>query len=1096
MAEFALMMAISVAVSYAAGQLGGSGDIDSPVKDQKPTPLVERGSPIPLMIGRELMAPVICWAGDRSKTKEEVGGKGLFGGGGQEVVVWHERGFHALCVGPGAKLWKIRDNGKVIFKGPIDDVSHPSGTTVNCGKHGKFVIYWGEGWQPENDELGEADQLNVTTRWPYICYIYWINKRLGPSPTWGRLTYDMEVRPHDTKLSASGSWMNATRTLQDEAVDILQTVDTDTSDPPPATPATIRIDQGNKKSYKPGQYVQILGNTIPDGDYLIQSVAKENGKVILTMADTMTGLTDSTGTIQAYKDNADDGANPAHVIYQSMFSRHPHGMGRDPSRYDMASLENVGVQAEAEGLRVTLHANNFKTAASALADVMQDVGIFLSLDPVTGLQTFDLIRETDDVAVLTDAVLVGKPEEVERIHVETKPASRKMFEFKDRNRDYSPVPIVFDNDGAASEDQVYGTQKITMPTVRDYTTGLTVAQRRDQESYSAATRIRVEANREARMLRPGRLFTIPSISTALLLLETNRKDSLSGEVELTAVKNFYGISASGTTIEDGGGILPDPPDSDEDLANSPFEIPHPLNATGAVRFGEARIRTDSSVGHAVINLSDDDTTFTEVGIELGLHTGGELATAIDSDGPGIVDEFATIDALGPDITGALDLSASGNKTAWQRGRQVAVVSDGTNTEIMYVRYLEALGGDQYKLREVIRARLGTQAHAFAVGTPVILFDEDDLTQFSDLLLQPETTIYTKSLPVGNAALGLDDITSTDVDLYGYGVRPMPILSLRAGDEDGAQSKSYYFPNDVTIRWGYHPAPGIVNDGAGYVPAGNIVPTRLPSDGTVIIRILDPEDSDAVVRETELPLDTTSELVYTQAQYKADFGLSAGYSPGSGTLNLRSAAASPTPTQVTASIPSCGGSSSSGNWTAFTPATMDSSTSTVSTGSVLVSNLGARGAVFVGPAFNSAPDGDYEATLEITAVTGGGASIQPICAVLCRFDSSHDLLETITMTEDDPNPTTGATTKTWSVTGATFSGWDAGDKLGINFGFKDNGSGSTTVEFDLDNGNSKLESSSGALSGGVDFKVEALVSKGAQVGEATEITVENLGGTTT
>lgn len=876
MTNFAVQAGVSVALSLIAGELLET-DIDSPLQDSKDTPTVLRGSACPLLLGRHSVGPEMLWAGARSSDTEDVGGgKGSGGGGGAASQdIFSEEGWHALCVGPARRLHTIRQNGKILFQGPIDPASHPSGTTVDLGLEGQFVIYWGEQDQPINTELGDADRIGITSRWPFMCYVYWTRKRLGSSASWPRLMYDVEVWPYSSKLCATPAWFVASKALVGSADDIGLVADGVTGT------NNVIVDTGSSL-FKAGGWCQLSGQGSLDGDYQIDHVVKgftasdKHRQVFLV--GNITGLTAGVGTLQPYADDPDDGVNAAHIVYQIMFAGFPHGLGLDPDLFDMVSLENVGVLVQEENIRSTLFAPNFATAQAGITDLMMDVGVMMPLDTVTGLYTFRPVRTTTDIAVLTNDVIVGAPEEVETTHIDLDPSTRKLFEFQDRARDYTPMPITIDNDGNASVDKFFGQKKIAMPTVRDFVTASVVAKRRDQESYSNEQRIKLVANREARQLQPGQLFSIPSLSSALLLLESRRKDSLSGTVELSAVPNYYGIAASAATILDGGGIIADPADGDSDEAVIPFEVPAVLNGSGSQRIGVGRIRTSTISSQAALHLSSDDATYFSLGQENSIQTGGTLDASMAIDGPSNLDaDGPIINALGPDILTALDLSAAADKTSWERGRQIALVGDGTAMEIWFVRYLEALGGDQYRLREVIRHRLGTSKLAHAAGANVVIMANDEAKVFDDLLLAPASTVYVKSQPTAAGEIALSDIPSEQLDLYGLGVRPEPVTRLIGGSSANAGAghlnNSMLLGDDVHLHFGWRAPPGGSTSGAGYFPAGTpVLVDRAPIDGDILLRILD----GATEKRTITVSNTSGEQNYFWVDIASDFGISPGF----------------------------------------------------------------------------------------------------------------------------------------------------------------------------------------------------------------------------
>jgi len=208
------MMALSVGLSILAGMMLKK-KVKSPL-DDKPTTLTTRGSYVPWLLGQRTIAPVFAWAGQRNSKKEKLkdGGKGVGGASGEKTKVFYEAGWHQICVGPVDELLQIRQNGTVIFEGPISRTSHPSGSLVELAeREGSFYIYWGEEDQPVNTFLGDADRVGISSRWAGLCYVVWWRKRLGPSPQWPQLEYVVNVKPRSTLLEDSEGYCPATWTI-------------------------------------------------------------------------------------------------------------------------------------------------------------------------------------------------------------------------------------------------------------------------------------------------------------------------------------------------------------------------------------------------------------------------------------------------------------------------------------------------------------------------------------------------------------------------------------------------------------------------------------------------------------------------------------------------------------------------------------------------------------------------------------------------------------------------------------------------------------------------------------------------------------------
>lgn len=203
-------MAISAAFATAAGIIQAT--IGKPknnfIADNRPTVLTERGSPLPMLIGRRRLPGFLWWAGDRYIQSISAGGKGLFGGGGGSQKVYHEAGMHAICVGPASELVGIYQGGTAIWTGSITPGDTPSGShLLALHGEGQFFIYWGQWDQPVNGTLAASTRIGAGSCWPNICYVFWNRKKLGGQATWPSLEYEVVVKPLPAVLQNSAAWM-------------------------------------------------------------------------------------------------------------------------------------------------------------------------------------------------------------------------------------------------------------------------------------------------------------------------------------------------------------------------------------------------------------------------------------------------------------------------------------------------------------------------------------------------------------------------------------------------------------------------------------------------------------------------------------------------------------------------------------------------------------------------------------------------------------------------------------------------------------------------------------------------------------------------
>lgn len=817
-----VLFVLSIALSALANYLLRPKD-KNVARDDKPTSLAERGSFIPYVSGRRMVGPLFCWAGDRTIVKESVGG-GKGGGKKQKTNVYYEGAVHALCVGPAKRLHRIRQHGKEIFSGPIDAASHPSGTIVDLGVEGRFKIYWGEATQPVDADLSAASRIGVASRWPYVAYVFWVQKRLGSSPQWPLLDYDVEVAPTGTRLVESSTYTPPTRTLGATGY----AVDTATDGGPRTAEIVVAFGHVANK-FEPGGYLRLAGNAAETRDYRIHSATDElqgtfptqTPVTVIVLDDVLTG-SDDNGTVTPYSSNDDDGYNPAHVLDQLLFEPYPHGIGLDRSEWSTDALEELGALAESEGLVASVIAQGGERAKSVVAGIMQDLGFLLPMDPETGLLRPRAVRKpTGTVPALTNKVLLPPRPEVEVLHDE-RPMDRSIYVFSNRVLNFRDDTVPEDDDAEASRLGRVKTRKVPLPTVTDASTASKVAERRVLEDMAGNVVHRLHASREARLLHPGQAFTAEGVPGTLRCVST-RVDPYTGRVDVEALADYYGADASTYSV---------PPtdyelvvdEVEEDLAAQLLEVPAYLVSGKVQVVGVPRIRANASVSSARLHLSADGTTYTQVGADLNVQTGGTLAGAVLASGPRVIAQGPVIDALGPDIATVLDLT--GDDTNWRLGRQVAVVGG----EVMFLRKLTALGGGQYRLDGLIRARYDTVLEAHSAGDPVFIFQDDSLEPIEDSLLSPGATRYLKVQPVAGDSFPLDSIAPVTVVLRGKGITPMDPLNLRVqGNGD-----HYVTGQDVTLLWGYRSALS-PKTGAGMQPAGGATGPS-PVDGTFIVRI--------------------------------------------------------------------------------------------------------------------------------------------------------------------------------------------------------------------------------------------------------------------
>lgn len=816
------LLALSVALGLIAQAILRKR-IKSPVQDDKPTTLTSRGSYMNWLIGIRRVGPVFAWAGDREKRKEEApGGKNL--SGGPKVDVWFEAGWHQLAVGPCHALHQILQSGKVIFSGPITPDSHPSGTTVDLGAEGAFTIFWGETTQPVNTFLGAASRVGVASRWPYCCYVVWNKKRLGQSPLWPILDYVLERRPSGAFLTLSQSWYQPTKTLSGITFPVVAFVANASPDV-----GYLEVVGDASQELDPNRDVKIAGNGLPNGDYVVRKTAVvrvvvgtgHNGFSIFEVRtrvflQTGTAGANASGTLEPYVFATDDGANIAHVVADLLFADWPHGLGLDPAGpepWDLASLEAWGQEAQTLGLRASVIAVDGESADALLGAILQDHGVMLPIDQATGRLTFRRIREpVPPVPIITADVFADDHPQREG-YLGERPVDKAVFQFTDRDHSFGDMTIGVAEDGGISYLEFARAKIIPIVSTVHFKTAAVLSEQRSQEDLAGASRFPLQLSRGARELTPGDALVVDGFDEILRAVEVEI-DPLSESITVTTYPDSYGARRSDFENEPGGGnpALLEPK---EDLFRF-AEVPEQLLSVEEMRLQVLRIRAHAQIIEAGIHLSRDDVTYTLIGTESGVGTGGTLDSQLSSATFMRIAQGPTITIYGPDAASALDLSA--DNVNFGLGRQLAVIVSSAGTEICFLKKLTAVGGSTFRLDGLLRSRYDARRLTHPAGSFVCVFTNTTFEPFSDALLEPDQDLFVKSQPVATSgALPLAAVAPHGDLLRGKGLKPIDPENVRVRAPHRS-SNSYAMGNAVTVRWSWSSAAS-KNTGAGFQSSG-------------------------------------------------------------------------------------------------------------------------------------------------------------------------------------------------------------------------------------------------------------------------------------
>lgn len=548
------------------------------------------------------------------------------------------------------------------------------------------------------------------------------------------------------------------------------------------------------------------------------------------------------------------GANAAHMTDQFLFEKYPHGIGLKVADFDIPSLDGIGTAVDFQQEYIPTHVvfTDGEKFQAGIAALMQDVGFFISWDVVSEKYVFKLLREpTGLLPAVTLDLQVDKLPERTTMHDDLA-ADRIIFSFSDRDRNYKDTTLSLNDDGQAELVGATKARDARLTTITDFQTAQKVTERRAQEEMVAPTRFKIKSARAFRKLVPGEPFTLDGFAPVLRLMAMGL-DTESDQVVLDCIVDSYGLSVSTALSNPGGGIQPNPDPDFLDLQFTFYEMNKYL-AEGRTAIFVPRLRSNVNVVNAHINISRNDVSYIDIGINENLYAGGVLRDAVALDKITVIDQGPEFDIIGPDIGSVQDLS--GDDFSWKAGRQIAIIND----ELFFVQKITIISATVARLDGLIRARLGTSITAHGIGDEVYIIDKDTIEAMQDVLIIPRVDLWVKSQPNEQGLTDLDDITAVMKTLKGDGIRGLPVENINSDSDD----RTWPTGSDLEIDWSYRSTIE-ARTGAGQQGAGE--PTTVGTiQGTFTVRIRDIGD---VLKNTFEGL-TTNALTYTNAQMVTDF----------------------------------------------------------------------------------------------------------------------------------------------------------------------------------------------------------------------------------
>lgn len=574
------------------------------------------------------------------------------------------------------------------------------------------------------------------------------------------------------------------------------------------------------------------------------------------------------------------GLNAAHVLAQLLFGSSPYGLGEDPAKFDITSLEALGVLMETEGLLCSVVGASGESYQAMIGQVLQDISCMISWDQSQGKWTFVPIRTPSNIPNIPSSMVNSSPIEIEVRHTQPQ-AEKAVFRYFDVDRRYRPETIDISSDSLMVGDHLPRTRTVQLRATVDHDTASKIAERRSQEAIGQEARYKLSLSRNAMRLYPGRTFTTDGVP-ALLLVRTCDLNPLTGRVDINAMENSVGVDPSTFYLN----RPPDSPPLIKPVASDEkkviMEVPlFMLTQADPPTIAVPRIRNNDQVSRSDIWLSDDNVTYELLGSTRTIQTGGVLASgqSLAADGDWIQETGPEVTLLGPPDDGILQ-NLSTNEAAWRAGDQVVLIGD----ELIFVREFVAVGGGRWRMDGLIRGRMGTSRAAHAPNDDVYIFDPQDLFDASHAMLVSSNLVYVKTQPGSlGAAVDLASEVAVSRTLYMTGHRPLPPCNLRVS----GQSNVWVSGDDVTVEWSYKSRLGgqLVHgnngSGGGMSNSGQAVADAPPEGDAFILRVYeDPLGTNTLVGTiTVTPgANGLQSYTFTNAQLQSllggeeDFGL--------------------------------------------------------------------------------------------------------------------------------------------------------------------------------------------------------------------------------
>lgn len=425
-------------------------------------------------------------------------------------------------------------------------------------------------------------------------------------------------------------------------------------------------------------------------------------------------------------------ANIAHVIYETLTNTE-WGMSLDPSYIDTASFLVAAQTLYTEGFGYSTVWDREAAIGTVIEDALKHADGVVYPDPETGKIVFNLVREVAQ-SVLDDptqTITLNDDNGCEVVSLNENALDGTVNEVKvtfiDRANKFKEKPALAQNLASARQQGSINSTKIDYRGCTDPTNASKLAYRDLRALTIPLKRLTLKCNREAHVLRPGKVFYFESgdykISKLLMRVARLRLGEYdNSQMEIEAVEDIFkfGTSVYGTPTSTGWVT----PIGASTLPTNYLvqEAPYYLNTDETNRLQIFSTRTNISQLNYSAYISTDGTTYTLASANESFTPAATISGTLAQNTADVYAGSLTISPLDADnlfIVGSADTGSIRN------GQNLFVIKSANTEEICAFETFTNNGDGTYTISNIWRGLFDTVPQAHPTGSKIWFYSYGD-----------------------------------------------------------------------------------------------------------------------------------------------------------------------------------------------------------------------------------------------------------------------------------------------------------------------------------------------------------------------------------